>query len=488
MEETCKTNDRRYVGMRETISYVLFDASKGFSIDQWKNRFFLDVVKIDLTINAFASIITSIWDIVDDSFAGILVDKTQTRWGKFRPYILIFAIPGTILTSLYWITPYFFSANPFDLSKCIYWYALCMITELMTTFRGFAETGYITSMSPNPADRMRLFTLAEVVSSLWENIPEFLMGFLIDLANSGKTVITLKSTYMIIGVFCAVQGGLFAFLYGRIAKERIMQSVDKPDLKGSLRSIINNKPMLIKTISDFLVAFKIDTSVTNYYCDVLGSAFLKTLVALPASPASYLSYLYIGKVQQIFSTKALWIFGEHEKNITNIMIYLFGIIGGKGKGGNYLKKWVMFGAFVTQDFVYKSTLSVNKIIPKMIQSEVLDYCEWKNGFRTEGSTLAANEIVKKLSKVITSTTNSFVLKGIGYSVTAGYGKQSDRTKYYLFAMCTLAPGLTGLLGIVPKLFYDLDSKKRAQMYNELAERRAARTNTVYNIETDSEVL
>jgi Na+/melibiose symporter-like transporter len=469
-----KADERRYVGTKETISYVLFDASKGFSIDQWKNRFFLDVVKIDFTLNAIASIITQIWDIVDDSFAGILVDKTQTRWGKFRPYILIFAVPGTILTALYWLTPYFFGSNPFDLSKCIYWYGLGMITELMTTFRNFAETGYISSISPNPADKMRLFTLAEVISSIWENIPEFLMGLLIDFANSGTTAITLKTTYSIMGIICAVQAGAFALLYGKVAKERVMQSIKKPNLKESWHTIKNNKPMLLITVSEFFKAFKIDTGVTNYYVDVLGSAFLKNLVALPGSPISYFSYLYIGWVESKFSTKALWIFGEHEKDVTSILVYFFGIIGGKGAKGNYLKKWVMFGAFVAKDFIYKSTLSVYKIIPRMMQTQVLDYCEWKNGFRTEGATLAVKEIVKKVAAIFTNPINSLVLKSIGYSLTAGHGQQSASTKYYLFTMCTLAPGLTGMLGIIPKLFYDLSPEKKERMYSELAIRRAAK--------------
>jgi len=481
-----KADDRRYVGTKETISYVLFDASKGFSIDQWKSRFFLDVVKIDLTLNAIASLITQIWDIVDDSFAGILVDKTQTRWGKFRPYILIFAIPGTILTALYWLTPYIFGPNPFEFSKCIYWYGLGMITELMTTFRNFAETGYISSISPNPADKMRLFTLAEVISSLWENIPEFLMGLLIDVANTGKTAITMKSAYLIMGLLCAVQAGVFAFIYGTIAKERIMQSIKKPDLTESWRTIKNNKPMLLMTVSDFMTAFKIDTGVTNYYVDVLGSAFLKNLVALPGSPISFFSYLYIGWVQRKFSTKALWIFGEHEKDVTSILVYFFGIIGGKGAKGNYLKKWVMFGAFVAKDFIYKSTLSINKIIPRMMQTEVLDYCEWKNGFRTEGATLAVKEIVKKIAALFTTPLNSLVLKSIGYSLTAGHGQQSASTKYYLFTMCTLAPGLTGLLGIIPKLFYNISPKKREEMYAELAVRRAAKHNAFSSISLEDE--
>ena len=488
MAEAVNHETRRYVGSRETMSYVLFDASKGFCIDEWKSRFFLDVVKIDLGINAFISIFTSIWDIVDDSFAGVIVDKTLTRWGKFKPYILIFAIPGTILTTLYWLTPFFFGQNPLAVGKCIYWYGLGMISELMTTFRDFADTGYISSISPNPNDKMRLFTMAEVISSIWENIPEFLMGFLIDFANKGTFGITMRGTYLLVGTICAVQAGFFALLYGSIAKERILQAVDKPDMKAIWKTIRNNKPMLLMTLSDFLSVFKIDTSVTNYYVDVLGSAAIKNMISLVNAPISYVSYMYIGWAQRKFPTKALWIFGEHNKDVTNIFIYFFGMIGGKGGNGNYLKKGTMFAAYVARDFVYKSTLSINKIVPRMMQAEVLDYCEWKNGYRTEGATIAAKGIVKKVAATFISPMNSLLLKAIGYNVTAGYGKQTARTKYFLFAMCTLSPGLTGLLGVIPKMFYNLSPEKRNQMYAELSVQRAAKRSAVEEDEREAGIL
>ncbi|NLO45584.1 MAG: hypothetical protein GX107_03670 [Clostridiales bacterium] len=478
MTKVSDNETRRYVGSRETMTYVLFDASKGFSIDAWKNRFFLDVVKIDLGINALATVITNIWDIIDDTFAGVLVDKTATRWGKFRPYILVFAVPGTILTTLYWLTPFLFGQNPFDVGKIIYWYGLGMVTELMTTFRTFAETGYISSISPNPADKSRLFTMAEVISSLWENIPEFLMGVLIDAANSGKVGVTMKGAYMVMGTICAVQAGIFAFAYGAIAKERIMQAVEKPDLRGIWRTIITNKPMLLMMMSDFLSVFKIDTGVTNYYVDVLGSALFKDLITIPGIPSSFLSYAYIGWAQRRFSTKSLWIFGEHEKDVMGILVYMFGIIGGKGKNGNYRKKWTMFGAFAAKDFVYKSTLSVYKIVPRMMQAEILDYCEWKNGFRTEGATIAVKGIIKKIATTVVAPLNSIMLKKIGYNITAGHGKQSDATKYYMFLMCTLVPGVTGLIGTIPKLFYNLSPEKRARMYSELSQMRAEKRSFV----------
>lgn len=464
-------HERRYIGRREMVSYVLFDASKGFSISGYGGRFFLDVVKIDFVWNAVAGFISGIWDIVDDSFAGVLVDRTKTRWGKFRPYLLAFAIPGTIFSILYWMTPYLFTANPRQVSKLIFWNALGMTQELMGTFRGFAETGFVSSMTPNPLDRVRLFTWAEVISGFWESFPGMAMGVIIDLINHGYINISMKSAYLSMGTLCAVQGGFFALMFAWVAKERIVQSASRPSIREGLKTILNNKPMLLLMVSEFMDIFKLSTGVSNYYIDVLGSASIGNLIILPGAPLSVLSYSYVPWAQRKFSTRALWIFGEHERDITSILVFLIGCIGGAGPSGSYRKLKVMLPALIVKDVIYKSKLGIFKIVPRMILTEALDYCEWKNGYRTEGTTLAAKSVVRKVAGTFISPLNSLLMKRIGYSLGAGFGAQSDITKFYLFALCTALPGLTGLLGAVPKLFYNLDGETRERMFAELAEVR-----------------
>lgn len=100
--------NRRYVSTKETIGYVLFDSSKTFTINQYTTRFLLDVVKIDLGWQTVINAINSVWDIVNDSIIGAVVDKTRTRYGKFRPYLVIFGLLGTFGTVFYWLTPMFF--------------------------------------------------------------------------------------------------------------------------------------------------------------------------------------------------------------------------------------------------------------------------------------------------------------------------------------------------------------------------------------------
>ena len=102
MEVSTKTEDlslrnRRFVGKKETIAYVLNDAAATMNIDDFKERYIYDVVKIDFGLLALQSSISTVWDAINDTFIGVVVEKTRTRWGKFKPYILLGEIPLSIL-------------------------------------------------------------------------------------------------------------------------------------------------------------------------------------------------------------------------------------------------------------------------------------------------------------------------------------------------------------------------------------------------------
>ncbi len=103
----------------------------------------------------------------------------------------------------------------------------------------------------------------------------------------------------------------------------------------------------------------------------------------------------------------------------------------------------------------------------------MDYCEWKNGYRTEAMTSVARDLTKKLASIANGALSLQLKKLIGYDIssyTRGVA-QTDDTKMGLFAMATIIPTVTGLLGIIPILFYDLSGEKRERMYVELLARR-----------------
>lgn len=465
--------NRRYVGRRETLAYVLFDVSKDFNINQYGNRFVLDVLKLELDRITIVNVINSIWDVVNDTFIGVLVDKTRTRWGKFKPYLIAFAIPGTITACLYWMAPLFLSEDPNDITKFIFWLILALVREGGATFRSVAETGMLATITPHPVDRTRLITIAQLMSGiLGKQLPEITMGILIDLINHKVINIKLRSAYVSMGVSTALLSCVLAFFFFSVTRERVVQPSDSMDIKTGIKSILTNKPILLITLSEFLGAFSISTGMDNYYIDVLGAASIKNIVGIPGAFVSPLSYTYVPWARKRFSTKALWIVGGSFGSFLMAIVFLVGSIGGSGAKGLYNKAAVMIPAIMIQETLWTSIWGIKNVIPVEMFNEAMDYCEWKNGYRTEGMTSTARGLASKLVKSVSGSFQTSIMKRFDYSLDVGFGQQSYRAKYALFAMGTIIPFVTSLLGIIPKFFYDLTGAKREMMYLELLSRRA----------------
>jgi len=161
------------------------------------------------------------------------------------------------------------------------------------------------------------------------------------------------------------------------------------------------------------------------------------------------------------------------------------MIGGK-HNGLYKKVLPMFFVMAIKEAIYMVFWGVRRVIPSEMYNESMDYCEWKNGYRTEAMTSVARELTKKLASILNSAVSLQLKKMIGYDIssyTRGQA-QTDETKHGLFAIATIIPTLTGLLGIIPILFYDLSGEKRERMYAELLVRREEMAKKLEDASTD----
>lgn len=461
--------DRRYVGSKETVAYILDDIAQSFNITKYQDIFVTDILRIGLRFQEIVTFIIGIWDVINDVFLAAIVDKTRTRWGKFKPWLVIYAIPGVLVTVIFWAMPIFFGDKGlYDVSKLAFYLILQLFANLASSLIAIVRTGMTATITPNIIDRTRLITQANLLSGFVEKAPEILMGVLIDLVSRGALKIQMRSLYVSAGMITAIVAGGFALMYAFVAKERVMQSVDSPKIKDSVKSIITNKPLLLITLSEFLSAFSINSGVNYYYINVLGLASMSTIVGIPGAVVSPISYSYVPWARSKFSTKALWIAGSHVDNILLAGVFLVGSIN-----KNYKKLGAMIPAFMIRETIWMFFYGIKKVIPEEMRNEAIDYGEWKNGYRTEGMTGVAKGLATKLVSTVGNTVKTMILSRIGYVQGAGFGGQSESTEFSLFWMCTILPVVTGLLSIIPKLFYDLSGEKRDRMYQELRERRNA---------------
>ena len=141
---------------------------------------------------------------------------------------------------------------------------------------------------------------------------------------------------------------------------------------------------------------------------------------------------------------------------------------------NYLKLGPMLVAYGLREFLSKLLFGVNKVINADLWNQAMDYCEWKNGYRMEASTGVARGLISKLQGIGMGTINVLVFKKIGYVQGIKVGSQTERTKFWLFALSNIVPFATSILGIVPKMLWPLSKQKERQMYYELSEARKKR--------------
>ena len=475
--------NRRYVGTKETLGFIIWDAAQSFNINIFSTRFITSIVGVDLGLQTLVNSINSVWDIVNDIFFGAVVDKTRTRWGKFRPYLLFLAVPGCVLTSLYWLMPHLFTdSSSTDILKFIFYFILTIAREGVGTFQTISRTGLMSTITPHPVDRTRLITLANFASGFFgEKLPEQAVTILIDVLRNmyiqDSTKLSNAYTHLFVGmgVFTTVASSAASFWFFYNSKERVMQSVKSPSIIQSVKSVVMNKPLLLITLSDFLSGFAIKGSEDDYYTDVLHFSSMTLVAGIPAAPISPLSYSWVPWMRARFSSRLLYILAKEIGNILYIPVFLFGCIGMKKdySGGMYQKVVPMGFAMALWELIWTIFFGLKSVIGTEMYNEAMDYCEWKNGYRTEAMASVAKGIAAKVSSNTSAVVTTALKKAIGYEANAFRAgtEQTDKVKFFLFAMFTIIPAVTGSLGIIPMLFYDLNNDKKEKMYAELLARR-----------------
>ncbi len=472
--------NRRYVGRAETVAYVLNDAAATLNISDFYERYVYDVIKIDFNYLALHNMIATIWDIINDTFIGVIVERTRTRWGKFKPYMIFGQIPLMVIGLFYWVIPFIFPGTASThLPKLLFYSIMLMVQETAGTFTSIANTGFMTTITPNPVERTRLITMAHLLSHIFEDLPKQIFGILYDLVINNTLKWELPKLFAGFGLACAILSTCFVMYFFLKSRERVMQSVERPSIIQGLKAIVTNKPVLVQVLSSFLSGFNISRSRTNFYIDVLGSITLKTIVGIPAFPVKFISYSFVAPLRKRFSTKALWIFEDAWTDMLWLVVFGIGSIN-----NNFMKKGVILPLMAIEEILEMCVYGLRRVIPNEIVNESMDYCEWKNGYRAEAMTGVAQSLISKLQNTVMGSVNALVMKKIGYQQGLEIGTQTTKTKWWIFALGTGIPIITSSLGIIPKFFYPLSAEQRNQMYTDLQERRNRMAEIMNNASAD----
>ncbi len=143
-----------HLSLVEKVGYGLGDTASNILYQAWSfflMIFYTDVFGIDAKVASFMFLITRVWDMVNDPIMGMIADRTNTRWGKFRPYLLWMAVPYGILACAMFITPDW-SQN----MKVVYAYVTYILATMAYTAINIPYSSLMAVMTPDPKERTTL--------------------------------------------------------------------------------------------------------------------------------------------------------------------------------------------------------------------------------------------------------------------------------------------------------------------------------------------
>ena len=470
--------DIRYVGVKENLAYGFANAGQCFGYNLvaggYLSLFFTKVFGIPTEAVATMILILGIWDTINDPLMGGIIDKTRTRYGKLRPYLLIVPIPLAIATIMLFAGPEILADAKSTTIKIVYMYISYFIWEFFYTIGDVPFWGMSTAISPSPSDRTRAISTARFISGILGGLSTTFLVIMMDLSNNGVWKITLSQDFLILAIVSAFMLVFLFSLAGRKTKERVVQSIKEPSVLEGFKIMLKNKPLMMIILGNIIGTLTGLAGVfsTYYYSEVLNLNSAILWITLPGTIFGFLTYLLIPKLKKKFDNRHIVMLNIIVRAVVGTIVFLAGL---KFYNSSIL---VISILLMIQNFIFSFFNTINAVIPTEMIGDTVDYMEWKTGERNEGVSFSVLTFVGKLSGSVSTSIGTALLPIIGLSFkTDDLGNRvaikGDKTDLYIWALFTLVPWLLGLLSLIPYYFYSLTGERLTEIRADMKVRREA---------------
>ena len=465
--------NRLFCSTKERISYTLKSAFGGLNLGKYDTNseiFLYKIFGLTPVRYAKASVGLGVYDMINDPLSAAIIDNMRSRWGKFKPFQYLSLLPSLLVGLFLCILPEVANRGGFDETARLYTYmGIMYASETINAF--FGGGGYIDNVfTPNPNERTSMLLVAKFFAD--QKFPTQLFGVLYDLIDNGQLDFSVTRLFVIMKLAIWAIAASVNIFWIIVSRERVPQSEKPPHPLHGIRAVFTNKPLLIRTLSGVVDGIDVGTSEALYYSDVLHFNTLPTIAGIPGTPICYASYPLATRFRKKYSTKRLWLMQRASIFVSEGAFLLFGMVGGK-EHGMYMKKIPMTIVFALGNCLEMVFYGTKRIVGSEIDYEVLDYCEWKNGYRVEATISLITGYFNKVKDILLRIVNAWLLeKWAGYQSGLD-AVQSVDTMWRMF-VASFAPRLCfDFLSMVPMFFYNIDRKTRERMYLDLEQRRAA---------------
>ncbi len=395
--------------------------------------FYTDFLKLLPTAVGTLMLVARLWDAINDPIMGSIVDKTSTRFGKLRPYLLAVPIPMIVFTILTFVAV--------DLSygmRLFYAYTTYIIWGMIYTVSDVPYWGLSAVMSNDPKERLNIISLARIFSNIGLAIAIVVPPIIIAAYDGAKLGYTVGAIIM------SVIGGTLFFLAFFNTKERVISTSTNQSMIKNLALIKQNKPLLTLQISRVLGSMRMGLAAAGtyfakynlndeLYFSLLGGILIVSMIgAITITPL----------LSKRFSKKQLYQYSLLLGVIAHISMFVAG----------YDNLVVLFGLL----FFAGVSMGINDVIMYSMVTDSIDYLQKQTSFRLEGVSFSFHTFTTKLQTAIAAFVIGVVLQQFGFIENVS---QSDSSLFGIFILLSLLPAISSLLSMIPMFAYSLDESQ-----------------------------
>ncbi|HEX9972872.1 MAG TPA: MFS transporter [bacterium] len=458
------------LSFKEKISYGFGDLA---SVLYWQTfmlyftYFYTDVFLIPASAAATMFLISRIWDGVNDPMMGMIADRTRTRWGKFRPYLLWICVPFAVVGVLTFTVPDFGPAG-----KLVWAYVTFIAIMMLYTAINIPYTALLGVISADSIERTTVSSVKFLFAFSAGIIVSATLLPMVKTLGGGNDARGWQLSFVIYGI-AAVIFFLIAF---KGTRERVQPPKNQQSsIKKDLYELVTNKPWLIllATTITFILFVAVRSSVTvHYFKYVIGSQELS------------LPFLKTGSYGFVELTSAFNTVGQISAFIGVLLVSWFAKVVGKKKAFIILfivaiistaAFYFLSAAQLSLIFLFQITGSMTggplSVLLWAMYADTADYAEWKRGRRATGLIFSASTMSQKFGWAFGAFVALTLMSQVGFVPNQAQSAESQKGLLLLFS---LIPAFVGIIALGIMLFYKLDERQMKEIETELLERRKAR--------------
>lgn len=437
---------------KECIAYALGDTATNLvwrTLMTFLGFFYTDVYGISPAAMGTLLLVSRILDGLSDVGMGVIADRTQTRWGKFRPWILWTAVPFGILTVLTFTTP-----DLGETGKIVY--AFLTYNALMIVFTASnvpysAMTGVI---SPNPAERTRLSSFRFGGAFVGALLTLGLNQPLVNLFGQGDDTVGYKWTMVVFAVVAVV----FFLITFAMTNERVKPApVEKINLWKDLGDLFRNRAWFVL----FLVGLSLITvntlrqgSTMYYFAYFLDSKGLAGMYFVITTIGAFIGAVLTAKLVALFSRKA-------------VILGAFAVMAFGSLAMYSVSREGVVPVFVLGFIIEAASGPIVTLFFAML-ADASDFSELKMGRRATGLVYSAGTVSFKFGSGIGGSLVGFVLAGTGYVADV---PQTPEALNGIKVLMSLLPAAGCFVGMAAFMLYPISDAKLEEIRAELEQRR-----------------